>query len=261
MRRYWGQQKPPLGVPADKGHILCPSSGLWLMNEGHGSPIVQDLSGNGNTGTLGAAGASPSWGGGQHGSALSFDGGDHVNLTGVTDSSTSHTIVMNVYATATGPGDYMLDFQTGRLLFAFVDDAGTSIALYDGTSWRQYGASLLINTWYQLIFILNGATGKTSLYVNGVLYGSEQTYTPRVIGGTASLGSRYSMDSYWFNGLVEYLYIYNHVKSISEIAQLYEEPFCMVRTRRRRVIFDEIAGVPPTSSPYYYREIASRRIA
>jgi hypothetical protein len=61
-------------------------------------------------------------------------------------------------------------------------------------------------------------------------------------------------------GLIDFLYIYKRVLTASEIQQLYIEPFGMFR-KRRELVFDEIAVAPPTSKPYYYREIASRRIA
>ena len=49
--------------------------GIWLLNEGNGN-TVEDLSGNGNDGTIVGA----KWTDGQSGKALEFDGQSHVEI-------------------------------------------------------------------------------------------------------------------------------------------------------------------------------------
>jgi len=62
-------------------------------------------------------------------------------------------------------------------------------------------------------------------------------------------------------GIIDNVSVYNRALTASEVSQLYREPFRFVGRKSRRIMFDEIAGVPPAGKPYYYREIASRRIA
>ena len=72
-------QKPPLGVGLDFTHPLAQGLvGCWLFNEGSGDK-VNDLSGNGNVGTLQNM-AFPStvvsgWNPGKDGPALAFNAG------------------------------------------------------------------------------------------------------------------------------------------------------------------------------------------
>jgi hypothetical protein len=77
-------QKPPLGTPLDWGNPLNDETVLALaMNEGNGDK-VQDLSLNGNHGTLNNFAFPPTtasgWNPGQTGIGLNFDGtNDHIN--------------------------------------------------------------------------------------------------------------------------------------------------------------------------------------
>ena len=259
MRRYWGQQKPPLGVPADKGHILCPSSGLWLMNEGSGN-IVQDLSGNGNGGTINGDFL---WTPGKYGTA--------VELIGVTDNISANTppnitnaityvVRFNSHIGSAG-GDQVL-IRLKDTVFK-IDNALSAYFIWYSdidVAPKTFNYVFAANTSYEVAVTQIGTT--YALYVNGLQVQTGETDALDLVSSVDLILGAYNLTGTWdLDGLLEYAYIYNRALTASEIAQLYEEPFCMVRTRRRRVIFDEIAGVPPTSSPYYYREIASRRIA
>jgi len=278
MRRYWGQQKPPLGVPADKGHILCPSSGLWLMNEGSGN-TVQDLSGNGNTGTLASAVV---WSTGQFGAAAEFNGDENTRITmpdspaysGLSQITVSFWMYPHSLETAddtkmvVGKANWndnrewrVRIEQDGNFIWQISNDGndpGTNECSVDASNY------LTIGKWSHIVGTYDGTT--LWLYIDGVQVDTNagdggacyDGSAVLAIGAASDLGGT-APDAY--DGLVDDVMIYNRALSASEIQQLYREPFCMVRTRRRRVIFDEIAGVPPTSSPYYYREIASRRIA
>jgi len=70
--------KPVRGIRLNKSHPLVRGLvGCWLFNEGSGN-IVQDSSGNGNTGSLIA---DTHWVPGKSGPALDFDGtGDNVEI-------------------------------------------------------------------------------------------------------------------------------------------------------------------------------------
>ena len=95
--------KPPLGTPLDWGNPLNDGTVLALaMNEGHGDK-VQDLSLNGNHGTLHNFAFPPTvasgWNPGQNGIGLNFGGGtDHVDCgnnerLNIFDKITASTLV------------------------------------------------------------------------------------------------------------------------------------------------------------------------
>jgi hypothetical protein len=78
----WNMTKPPLGSKIDFSHPLSKGIvGCWLFNEGMGDK-VQDISGNGNTGTLTGfshpAIVTSGWNPGKFGTGLKFDGSNDV---------------------------------------------------------------------------------------------------------------------------------------------------------------------------------------
>ena len=259
-------RKPLLGELLDYGNPFTKGLvGLWLMNEGSGNTI-QDLSGNGNTGTFAG---NTSWIAGPHGTCLTLDGAnDWVQLpAGLPAFGTGDFTIIakvkcpqdNAFRAFLSRGDAIGDGEalfykdnTDRL--RFYGDSGSVSATFDAAG----------DSWPDDVWTLVGVTRSGSLltiYQNGVAGGIDATAGADLNDAASWRIGASNSGSYDYVGEMEYIYIYNRALSASEIAQLYREPFCMVRTRRRRVIFDEIAGVPPTSSPYYYREIASRRIA
>ena len=256
------QMKPPLGSLPNYGHRLCPESGLWLMNEGSGN-TVQDLSGNGNTGTLQA---DTHFVPGKFGSALDFDGtGDYVTIA--LHEPPYKSVVVWAYLVNDTAEQQIFSWTTGG---GVVCRAGIGIdpvhglggVIYTGFNANYEGRiTAFVSGWHQIALTWDGLDNDTiAVYLDGVPLPSVQ----QLLGLSGTNGTAIGSDPAGgdpFTGIVDHAYAYNRILSASEITLLYREPFCMVRTRRRRVIFDEIAGVPPTSSPYYYREIASRRIA
>lgn len=218
----WGQfngTKPILGEQIDWSHPLASGLvGCWLMNEGSGS-TVQDLSGNGKHGTLGAT----TWAAGKFGSCLGFDGGDTINITGFSLSG-SYTWSFWVCSTDTTANTDLFDCQTGRMIVLWRQS--DMLTLYDG-NYRYFG-STPSSGWHHVVFVASATTLTCSCYMDGVQSGITRTYTPVNIGGSVAIGSRYSGDDNYFNGLMSSCAIYNRALSASEIAQLYREPFGMI---------------------------------
>lgn len=74
------------------------ASAIYLFNEGSGTTLL-DHSGNGNDGTLGAAGAAPTWGT----TGLTFDGGDYVDVADdILESGSFSITVVHTPANVTG---------------------------------------------------------------------------------------------------------------------------------------------------------------
>jgi len=170
--------KPPLGTPLDWTHPL--NSGLdafWLFNEGMGD-IVNDLSGNGNTGTLTnmVVPSTPTsgWNPGRLGPAIVFDGLDDYISTLYIPPLGNKTIAY--WAKWLSFGDYDA---------SGVND-GANHRLYLGTSYGNVylgiGNSskaivlhgLKIGNWYHYALVMDETQG--TVYINGVLTDS-MTYS------------------------------------------------------------------------------------
>jgi hypothetical protein len=207
------------------------------MDECQGS-TVNDSSGIGNTGvivigssgtqnSLGTCqiGTSAAWTNGASGKingSLNFDGNDdYLDLTGFTSQSTTNTISLWIKSKDNN-SRYFFDIQSGRILLGWGSDTAGQIGVYDGT-WRLFGNSPSINVWHHLVFVLDGFTSKTKMYLDGTQYGSQLDYTPHSIGGTIHLGSRYSLSGTWygFNGQMDDVRIYNYALTAEQVKTLY----------------------------------------
>ena len=96
--------KPPKGAMLNRGHPLALGLvGCWLMNEGGGN-IVNDLSGNGNTGVF--VGDGVSWSAGKYGPGISLAGSDDYVSLGtnacILGSIPQFTVVCSAKVSKTG---------------------------------------------------------------------------------------------------------------------------------------------------------------
>lgn len=198
----------------------------YKFDEGQGTVANNSgISGIGFSGVFGIGNSAPSWSNnGKFGKALDFDGSnDYVNLTGIGDSGITHTISFWANSrNSSNNGKYVLDVQSGRILVGWGSDTAGQIGIYDGT-WRLFGNSPSANIWHYLTFVLDGSTSKMKMYLNGTQYGSELDYTPSAIGGSVAIGSRYSMASYRFNGLIDDVKIYNIALTADEVKLDYNQ--------------------------------------
>ena len=226
--------KPPKGAMLNRGHPLARGLvGCWLMNEGGGN-IVNDLSGNGNTGTL--IGTAPSWIGGKYGPAVSLPatGNEGINLGYRTLQSTSLTVVLWIYQR----GD--INTSTYKRIFDAGSDDGTkgwywayrydymyAISRSGGTtlSWSVPATMRENSGWYQLIFSVN-PSGIASMYVNTALVDSDTGWTPVYNNIDFCIGIQYNLTDE-NDIIVDNALFYNRALSASEIAYLYRSPFCM----------------------------------
>ena len=189
--------------------------GLWRLEN-----TALDGSGNGNHGTVSGAVYTD----GRFGRCLDFDGtDDYLDVTGLSDASTSHTITFWAYSHDSATrGQYVFDSHTGRLLIAWVGDHEVKVAIYDG-GWKVFGASPSANVWHFVAVVMNAATSKADMYLGGRPYGVQVTYSPVAIGGTVHIGSRYAILSgnwYPFNGLLDEFHVWNRALTQPQIQRV-----------------------------------------
>ena len=160
---------------------------------------------------------------GQPNKAMSLNGND-IDISSFSDIGTTHTISMWLKASTDIYLDerYLFDASDGRILLGWGSDTKGKIGLYDGT-WRIFGDTPSHNVWHLVTFTMSGTTSKCKMFLDGVQYGTELDYTPRQINGTIKLGSRYAaiQITYYWNGSISDVRIYNRALSEPEIKTLY----------------------------------------
>ena len=227
--------KPLRGIRLDKSHPL--NRGLvacYLFNEGDGK-IVQDLSGNGNHGTIHNMAFPPTaasgWNAGRRGTALDFDGAnDYVEITnnpslnfGVGESFSVQAWVkfagsdasQTIYRSSTASAKFILERRSGGLVRFQI--RGTNVTSTTNINDGNY---------HHILGIRNGSTGVLSLYIDGVSEGTPTGTDTGSVTDTANhrIGARQN-DTELFNGIIDEVRIYNRVLSAEEIKQLYLYPY------------------------------------
>lgn len=225
--------------------------GCWLMNENSGG-IVNDYSGQGNTGTLSGFNDPPiatsGWNAGPHGGALAFDGvNDYVNcgrgaslqmgegiitlsiwiLTPVVWDTISHNEIFFGGATGggTGYGIMLNKHIIGSIGYETHGDSGRGQLKYTGNV-------LTLGKWQLVTAIFNGIDNYMKLYVDGVKRHDVNIKNPGIVKNVNNflIGTyRYRDDylDYQYKSLISSVMIYNRALSAEEIAYLYAFPYCM----------------------------------
>jgi len=227
----WANEKPILGQQIDwgKAHGLV---GFWLMNEDAGN-TVQDLSGNGITGSLvnTAQFAAAKYGPGVllDGDSDYIDFGDPAALELSGDLS---YVVMVKPNSISGLRGIM-----GKIEYSDNTEKDVGISQYNDAFWWQLGSEdpilarlisttdAVIGQWYQIIGTRQGTVAK--LYVNGALEDTDTVTGDINPAHDFVIGSYKSGIGYYFSGVVDYAMVYNRALSAREIAELYANPFGM----------------------------------
>jgi len=215
--------------------------GLWSFNGADVSgTTAYDRSGNGNNGGISASG--PTTAVGKIGQALDFDGNDdHVNMgdpaSAVLDPTGSFSLSAWVKTTQTkGAADYAAIVGKGFLVAAngyglFLDGDNSSKPAFQartGATIVSARSSVSINdgAWHHLVGVRDHAGNITQLYVDGVLAGSGSgaltSYASTYYFG---VGSRYNgslWETFFFDGSVDEVRMYNRTLSATEIWNLYQ---------------------------------------
>jgi prepilin-type N-terminal cleavage/methylation domain-containing protein len=216
--------------------------GQWDFNEIIGSGIpyaVKDISGNGNSGTLGNGTCIPGnetcpsaitglvFSGGNLGNALSFDGSnDYVDTNGKPDiGSSDYTVEMWLKPNVLGR--HLLMAYAGNALFNFnLGSANLTLTHYTGalpaiTISKLHG--IIIGNWYHVAGTFSHQNGM-ELFVNGKSIGNDSTQTayPRSDADVRYIGCGGAYGGY-FNGLIDEVRIYKVTLSQAQIQQHYAE--------------------------------------
>lgn len=266
--QFWTQptQKPWLGLQVNYGHPLSKGLvGLWLMNENSGDK-VQDLSGNGNSGTL--AGTTPVWTPGKYGPALDFNGGyvDIGDIDGI--AGRSLTIVAHIYVDDLTGDERGIVTQWSSdsvtRIFNFRVEKTGALAFYtcDGftiTSNKTTTGIITTGKWYSVAMSFNSTNQKARFYVGGVYYSNagqdDNLHNLRDGSDLLNIGAAEDANQDNFDGRISHVIIYRHnpdfFNTESEIQQFYSNPFCMFQEVFPVWWYAGIGEAPATSIPIF----------
>lgn len=230
------RMKPPLGRvpywPAFEQPVA-----MYLFTEGAGG-IVNDFSGNGNTGTI----TTPDWRGGPFGKCLYFDASTtriNCGSKSVLDTMPNFTLTVWMYVMGY-PEDNIGNFFNKYELRLYWNRTGDGEHLtgevYYGTTKaisKSYdiGDAAVTNFWHHIAMTFSESDKIIRLYFDGI-------ESPTYIIQTAGVGTRTSdsgrdlfigcegiYNRGHFNGLLDIPIIYNRVLTASQIAYLYRNSF------------------------------------
>lgn len=211
-------------------------TGWWQLSDGSGT-TASDSSGNGSNGTLvGFPTDNSEWVAGKTGTALAFDGSDHVTLPSGAGQIGSGDFTVSLWAnyTDTAPGNtYLgavssaasgsLGTQTGYIITYFnSSDVAFAVSNNTGSSSSALDSSLSPG-WHNIIGVFQNGVS-VSLYVDGVLAQNSTTGVP-----SGNLTSPYQVriggfaegaDSP-FVGDIQDVRTYNRALSSSEVGQIF----------------------------------------
>jgi hypothetical protein len=240
--QYYNYARSPAQIALDynRGAPI----GWWKMDECQGA-VIGDWSGNGRNGTLniGASGSqnsigtcnigtSAAWTNGAVGkinSAISLDGNDDFIQSGTNPITGSNPFTLAAWMKVGSHSTYGLGFyigdaaagQSAWLGWTASTSIGSSNSIGGGLYGTNYGSGITDTNWHHVILSFAGGTnGATKFYVDGIQKVSSTT-TPNLASTSIMMGKANSGTSYWYNGLIDDVRIYNYALNPTQINTLY----------------------------------------
>ena len=214
--------------------------GLWAPPLGVSGLKLFDVSGHHNHGTLTNMDPATDWIMSPYGWALDFDGaGDYIDCGQKLLTTPSKSFSVLVWAkrdTSNYGGLVSKDIGTVRE-WLLCENVGTEVRarIYqtNGVVRNVYGNYFPVGVWTQLGFIVDCESTKYWLIVNGKSIDKTGAWDGTVRNSTIPLriGFFYST-GYTFDGQISGVSIWNRVLLPAEIADLYADPFAMLRRRQ-----------------------------
>lgn len=196
--------------------------GEWRFEEGSGT-TANDTSNNGNVGTL----MGPTYTTGVMGGALSFDGNDSVQIYNPKLNITGNiTFSAWFYTNSLYPSNYGTIFWGSASDSHFVvSDGNILFSLSIAGTRRTVAASISTGKWHHVVGSYDGSMMR--VYVDGRYRNEAGPYAGAVLFTTGSGAVKISeyccASTYYFNGLLDELRIYENSFTASEVQKLYAE--------------------------------------
>lgn len=231
--------KPAFPVINRAHHLAEGLAFAMPFYEGSG-PNIYDVSGKDLVGTLTNMDPATDWVGGPHGTALDFDGGnDIITVDGPVANEPPYSVVVLAQATKTADeqdliGNGAASNRSGFLIL----QSGLDVVFYaksqnlslQKNALTATGAitneqQLFVGTWDG-----TGGANQVKMYVDGILAAQGTATGAGVIAGNNLTigGNSFGAGVPW-EGTISLTLVYTRVLDANEIAELYYDPFAMMR--------------------------------
>lgn len=215
--------------------------GQWHFNEGQGT-TAGDSSGNGNNGTL-LGSPPPAWVAGRFGTALSFNGGNVVQVTSPSSSIEPSSVSVTAWVNdAHSPGDFRYIVAKGASgcdsasygLYSG-PDGGLAFYVSDGTAGTSHdyilspdpGTRVWDGSWHLVVGTFNGSTLR--LYIDGSEVGSGTAFAGQIAYSRTNSTDLF-IGNYLeqtppcaaggFNGVIDEVTVWNGALSAAQVSAL-----------------------------------------
>jgi len=182
-----------------------------------GSTIWNDLSGNGNNGTLVNG---PTFDSGSGGSIV-FNGSTQygpIGTTGFPFGTSPGTLSAWANTNTTSGFRWIFSYGNANTSQSRFLGIGNSVYYFGGYGNDITYASLVSNVWFNMVGVYDGTNA--SMYINGVLVVGPTAKSWNTIPGNAQIGRQVNNNEYW-SGIIGQISIYNRVLSSQEVLQNY----------------------------------------
>jgi len=222
-------KRRPNAVALNGAPVLCLDAGSKISYPGSGTAWT-DLSGNANNGTLVNGPTFDSANGG----SLVFNGTNQYASTPLSlGGYTEYTVAAWIKTTVANKEILSTYGQTGSgitSVFELFISASNKIAVYvynttGAASYRTSTTSITTGSWIYCVGVYQGSSATLNTYVNGILNNGALTGTipAAVASGTSTVViGNVNSGSYYFNGSMGQVSIYNRALSATEIATNFE---------------------------------------
>lgn len=217
--------KPIRGVQLNRTHPLSKGLvGCWIFNEAMGG-LSFDLTGNGNNGIFKNG---VSWGGG--GLDLTSVGGyvdcgdnTSLDLSKLTLEAWVKRYSFGTLQSVMAKGNVASNADLPYALY-FDPNDNITLSIGDDTAYSILeGGAIADTNWHHIAATVDGST--MAIYIDGILdVSAPQTIFPFMSNEILTIGSL-TASSYFFDGFIDSIRIYNCRKSAYEVAWLCREPY------------------------------------
>ena len=211
--------------------------GYWTFDgkdTNWGTNKTNDLSGQGNTGTLTNMSTTTSPVVGKIGQGLKFDGVNDYIRTGNTtsfDNLFASGITICAWAKyqdfSTFQRTVTIENETNLIFDVWLQANQTTGIVQFGSggsgAYKNSSTALTVNVWYHLCGATDYTSGGTKIYINGIDNGGTVNGTPTYTAdkGSLDIGVLEEIGKNYGKGVYDDVRIYNRALSASEVLQLY----------------------------------------
>lgn len=228
--------------PAEVNRLYNSAPGpiaYYNFNENTGTSTINDISGNGGTGTMAGSMTTSDWVPGKYGSSLDFDGSDdHISLTdgSIFDLNVSNSYTWSMWVNPSSLANWdniwSQSIDNAHFFFIYVNDDSSRITADLETasgSQREVRVSttnpVSANTWSYVTVTFDGsktAGSKIDIYVNGILKNGTGSTTGTIANlnpTTIWIGDDNEFASEEYTGRIDEFRFYNYARTPGQIIE------------------------------------------